>query len=92
MSIRDLQIELEFMRREMPLVAEGRKRMIRRTVQASWQRDVLIEALRSVIATGDLAPARDLLAEVDGQRGPWAPMTTTERAFTYRNWAPPVSD
>lgn len=86
--IRDLQMEVAFAQRQLDLVAVGRKRMMKRTVQASIQRDTLIQAMRDAVAARDLRPLERVLAEVATGKGLWEPMCNTDRADTYREVRP----
>lgn len=87
-QIRDLQLEVAFAQRQLDLVAVGRKRMMRRTVQASMQRDTLIQAIRDAVAARDTRPLEWVLAEIATGKGLWAPHTGTDRADTYREVRP----
>lgn len=86
--IRDLQMEVAFAQRQLDLLSTSRQRMMKRTVQASLQRDTLIDAIRDAVATRDLRPLESLLADVATGAGLWAAHTGTDRVATYREVRP----
>jgi len=85
---KELEIELAFAERQVALLGTSRQRMMRRTAQASMQRDQVMQVVREAVAARDWAPLLQLLDEVRRAHGLWSPMCNTERAQTYQDWRP----
>jgi ABC-type Fe3+-citrate transport system substrate-binding protein len=83
-KINKLQKELSFAHAELDLIGVSRQRMMQRTVQASFQRDLLIESIRDAIRTKDYSPLESMLTAVDCKDGLWKPHTTTDRKDNYK--------